>query len=728
MSANFTPTQSAIKDLKPFRFWCQKVLPTVYDDSLSYYELLTKVVNYLNDTIDNVETLNDNVQNIYDAYILLQNYVNEYFDNNLPQLVSDKLDEMAEDGTLTALISGYIDPLFEAKTDEIDGIIEQQNTAISNAITQQNNTISEAITEQNSTINSAITQQDSDISLLQTRMNNFINNHAGLVGEETIWEGSSPLNTENASITLDNPVSDYVFIDIYYTHRGKRAVQRFQTSDVLDANGFYIRDTETERAPGGTPQLYPYFRILQYKLVHSTNNGSVLTLAEASESVWDGSFTVNPATSISPATSSITKVVGVNMVQTDSEVADARVGVDGTIYPNLETRLNTEFTAISGAGLTAEVKSALMAIFDHIGGLFTDASGRTYIEALRSALYPPANLSYITAVYTQSGTVYDTDTLDSLKSDLVVTAHYSNSTTEVVTAYTLIGTLTEGTSTITVAYGGKTTTFTVTVTSIQSVAFEVGTLNYSTGAEEANTARARSDFIPINGTFTYNVANGSVDPVTISDDTINASIGGIDTTTGSIVEQTNRVLTQFIRCQTSADVVSFVASNNKGYYIKAFEYDKNLNITSYAVGGLNSDSISGTLNQSTRYVRILFKKADNSDFTTEELAEIELTLNHAKVNLDIYVNSSLGVFGARIYDQNEQQVFVAGNGAINQSDASALVTDWLNGDGSDYYYFGIPSTGKYIRFITRDVAGSNVSSVTGFVEVDGELYAIDLEG
>lgn len=34
-----------------FRFWCQKVLPAVYDDSLSYYELLCKVIEKLNELI-----------------------------------------------------------------------------------------------------------------------------------------------------------------------------------------------------------------------------------------------------------------------------------------------------------------------------------------------------------------------------------------------------------------------------------------------------------------------------------------------------------------------------------------------------------------------------------------------------------------------------------------------------------------------------------------------------
>ena len=77
----------------------------------------------------------------------------------------------------------------------------------------------------------------------------------------------------------------------------------------------------------------------------------------------------------------------------------------------------------------------------------------------------------ITAVYTQSGTVYDTDTLDSLKPGLVVTANYSGGTSETVPAsdYTLSGTLTEGTSTITVSYAGLTTTFNVTVTEWQPI-------------------------------------------------------------------------------------------------------------------------------------------------------------------------------------------------------------------------------------------------------------------
>lgn len=49
--------------IKPLRYWVQKVLPIVYDDSLSYYELLNKVVDKLNEVVDTdnvlIEVVND---------------------------------------------------------------------------------------------------------------------------------------------------------------------------------------------------------------------------------------------------------------------------------------------------------------------------------------------------------------------------------------------------------------------------------------------------------------------------------------------------------------------------------------------------------------------------------------------------------------------------------------------------------------------------------------------
>ena len=103
--ANFTPTLGDYKDLHPFRFWCQKVLPLVYDDSLSYYELLCKTVDYLNKTMEDVDTLEGDVTNLHKAYEQLQDYVNNYFNTlDVQEEINNKLDLMANNGTLNILL------------------------------------------------------------------------------------------------------------------------------------------------------------------------------------------------------------------------------------------------------------------------------------------------------------------------------------------------------------------------------------------------------------------------------------------------------------------------------------------------------------------------------------------------------------------------------------------------------------------------------------------------
>ena len=111
----------------------------------------------------------------------------------------------------------------------------------------------------------------------------------------------------------------------------------------------------------------------------------------------------------------------------------------------------------------------------------------------------------ITATYTQSGTVYDTDSLDSLKADLVVTANYAGGTSETVTDYTLSGTLTEGTSVITVTYSGLTTTFNVTVSAITPLGVMTG--KGSTWASFTDNGDQTYSLDPTPATVTPNLTN-----------------------------------------------------------------------------------------------------------------------------------------------------------------------------------------------------------------------------
>ena len=55
--------------MRKLRFWVQKILPLVYDDSLSYYELLCKVVHKINEIIDNLEKMGGQIEDLYDINI-----------------------------------------------------------------------------------------------------------------------------------------------------------------------------------------------------------------------------------------------------------------------------------------------------------------------------------------------------------------------------------------------------------------------------------------------------------------------------------------------------------------------------------------------------------------------------------------------------------------------------------------------------------------------------------
>ena len=96
-------------NLKPFRFWCQKVLPLVYDDSLSYYELLCKVIDYLNKTIENVNELGENFDELQQMFNTLKQYVDNYFKNlDVQEEINKKLDEMVSDGTILKIFSTLV--------------------------------------------------------------------------------------------------------------------------------------------------------------------------------------------------------------------------------------------------------------------------------------------------------------------------------------------------------------------------------------------------------------------------------------------------------------------------------------------------------------------------------------------------------------------------------------------------------------------------------------------
>lgn len=92
-------------DPSPFRHLISTIgeLPTSFTESMSYYELLAWLCNYIEKTV--VPAVDNNAE----ALVELRDFVIHYFDStDFQAMVNAKLDEMATDGTLANLINQEI--------------------------------------------------------------------------------------------------------------------------------------------------------------------------------------------------------------------------------------------------------------------------------------------------------------------------------------------------------------------------------------------------------------------------------------------------------------------------------------------------------------------------------------------------------------------------------------------------------------------------------------------
>lgn len=64
--------------LETFKFWCFKVLPLVYDDSLSYYEVLCKVVDYINKLIEQDKVFGGEIEKLKKDLSVVQKWIDNF--------------------------------------------------------------------------------------------------------------------------------------------------------------------------------------------------------------------------------------------------------------------------------------------------------------------------------------------------------------------------------------------------------------------------------------------------------------------------------------------------------------------------------------------------------------------------------------------------------------------------------------------------------------------------
>lgn len=101
----------------PFVRFVASAVPMVFDNSLSYYESLCALWKWMQDNLVDVINNNATVTEHYiemdeetrQLFIELKSYVDNYFDNlDVQEEINNKLDAMAEAGTLQEIITAYI--------------------------------------------------------------------------------------------------------------------------------------------------------------------------------------------------------------------------------------------------------------------------------------------------------------------------------------------------------------------------------------------------------------------------------------------------------------------------------------------------------------------------------------------------------------------------------------------------------------------------------------------
>lgn len=264
---------------------------------------------------------------------------------------------------------------------------------------------------------------------------------------------------------------------------------------------------------------------------------------------------------------------------------------------------------------------------------------------------PEKTLTSISAVYSGGDVVVGTAV--STLTGIVVTAHYSDGTSETVTGYTLSGTIVEGSNTITVSYGGKTTIF--AVTGVVDTSGEYTMLEYietPEGQKDAVTSHTlayiNTNFIPTALTSAeYKIACDKYVPPS-------AHIGGVENWYLPVPRPTQSIIVKN-RCGNEASQISFSPVAEQPYVFSAY-----MNGTdTIVVDGEILGAVPAGTNAPTGELPLFTYQTRNSNPFCGRLYYLKLYEDGALVHDYVPCKNAAGIVG--LYD-NVESVFLPHSG------------------------------------------------------------------
>ena len=140
-----------IHTLNPFGKFCCTIghLPSSYMLSLSYEEQVLWFCDFLENTV--IPAVNGNaeaVREMQDLFVELKSYVDDYFTNlNVQTEINNKLDTMAQDGTLDRIINENIFNDLNNKIDTLEQTTSENFENVDNQIEQTNENLQQTNTD-----------------------------------------------------------------------------------------------------------------------------------------------------------------------------------------------------------------------------------------------------------------------------------------------------------------------------------------------------------------------------------------------------------------------------------------------------------------------------------------------------------------------------------------------------------------------------------------------------
>lgn len=269
------------KNLTPFKWFILENFPFIEEtfDALTNYQLFCKLGEEINKIIDNVNESGEEVETLSNSFIALQNYVNNYFSNlDVQDEIDNKLDEMAQNGTLGEILQTYVQPIVDSLNTRIQEV-ENDYTVTNNRIDEimelpQGSTTGDAQLADIkngfdgrvfTTPGEAVRNED-ELNYNKIKLLNFINNIENVEYEQGgITQQGQPLTSNyfirsktflnsNSNYYINFKNNDYYCVIVWYNEN-----ETIATSTMLT-----IRNSRI------IPTAYPKFKIVMRKTTDNT--------------------------------------------------------------------------------------------------------------------------------------------------------------------------------------------------------------------------------------------------------------------------------------------------------------------------------------------------------------------------------------------------------------------------------------------------------------------------